>query len=42
MWLASSDQLYIVATSVLSASFDYTYVRLVIYVNKPSSLVDFA
>jgi superfamily II DNA helicase RecQ len=28
--------------SVLSASFDYTYVRLVIHVNKLLSLVDFA
>jgi superfamily II DNA helicase RecQ len=30
------------AISVLSAGFDYTHVRLVIYINKPLSLVDFA
>jgi superfamily II DNA helicase RecQ len=42
MWLASLDQPYIVATSTLSAGFDYAHVRLVIYVNEPSSLVDFA
>ena len=42
MWLASSDQPYIVATSALSAGFDYAHVRLVVHVNEPSSLVDFA
>ncbi|KAH7327565.1 hypothetical protein BKA65DRAFT_555115 [Rhexocercosporidium sp. MPI-PUGE-AT-0058] len=42
MWLASSDQPYIVATSALSAGFDYTYVRLIVHVDEPSSLVDFA
>jgi hypothetical protein len=31
-----------VAISTLSASFDYAYVRLVIYVNKLLFLVDFA
>jgi superfamily II DNA or RNA helicase len=41
-WLASSDQPYIVATSALSAGFDYAHVRLVIHINEPSSLVDFA
>ena len=41
-WLASPDQPYIVATSALSAGFDYAHVRLVIHVNEPSSLVDFA
>jgi superfamily II DNA helicase RecQ len=41
-WLASSEQPYIVATSALSAGFDYAHVRLVIHVNEPSSLVDFA
>jgi hypothetical protein len=41
-WLLSSDQPYIVATSALSAGFDYAHVRLVIHVNEPSSLVDFA
>lgn len=38
----TSDQLYIVTTSALSAGFDYTHVRLVIHINKPDSLVDFA
>jgi superfamily II DNA helicase RecQ len=42
MWLAFSDQPYIVATSALSAGFDYAHVRLVIHVDEPSSLVDFA
>ncbi len=41
-WLYSSDQPYIVATSALSAGFDYAHIRLVIYVNEPSSLIDFA
>ena len=41
-WLHSSDQPYIVATSALSAGFDYAHVRLVIHVNEPSSLIDFA
>ena len=41
-WLLSSDQPYIVATSALSAGFDYAHVRLVIHVDEPSSLVDFA
>jgi superfamily II DNA helicase RecQ len=31
-----------VATSALSAGFDYAYVRLVIYVDEPLSLIDFA
>lgn len=38
----TSDQPYIVTTSALSAGFDYTHVRLVIHINKPDSLVDFA
>ena len=42
VWLASSEQPYIVATSALSAGFDYAHVRLVIHVNEPSSLMDFA
>jgi hypothetical protein len=42
MWLVSPDQPYIVATSALSAGFDYAHVRVVIHVNEPSSLVDFA
>jgi hypothetical protein len=41
-WLHSSDQPYIVATSALSAGFDYAHVRLVIHVDEPSSLIDFA
>jgi hypothetical protein len=41
-WLLSPNQPYIVATSALSAGFDYAHVRLVIHVNEPSSLVDFA
>ena len=41
-WLLSPDQPYIVATSALSAGFDYTHVRLVMHVDEPSSLVDFA
>ena len=42
MWPASSDQPYMVATSALSAGFDYAHVRLVVHVKVPSSLVDFA
>ena len=42
MWPASSDQPYMVATSALSAGFDYAHVRLVVHVKEPSSLVDFA
>jgi hypothetical protein len=42
VWLASSKQPYLVATSALSAGFDYADVRLVIHDNEPSSLVDFA
>jgi superfamily II DNA helicase RecQ len=42
IWLASSDQPYIVAMSALSAGFDYAHVRLVVHVNKLLSLVDFA
>ena len=42
MWLASSDQPYMVATSALSAGFDYAHVCLVVHVREPSSLVDFA
>jgi superfamily II DNA helicase RecQ len=30
------------ATFTLSASFDYAYVRLVIHINEPLFLVDFA
>jgi superfamily II DNA helicase RecQ len=41
-WLACPNQLYLVATSALGASFDYTHVRLVMYVDEPHSLVDFA
>jgi len=41
-WLLSPDQPYMVATSALSAGFDYAHVRLVIHVHEPSSLVDFA
>lgn len=41
-WLASSDQPYLVATSALSAGFDYAHVRLVIHIDEPSSLIDFA
>ncbi len=41
-WLLSPDQPYIVATSALSAGFDYAHVRLVMHVDEPSSLVDFA
>lgn len=41
-WLATSDQPYIVAISALSIGFDYAYVRLVMHINKPDSLVDFA
>lgn len=40
--LTSLEQLYIIATSTLSAGFNYIYIRLVIHVNKPLSLVDFA
>jgi len=41
-WLASADQPYIVATAALSAGFDYAHVRLVVHINEPASLVDFA
>lgn len=41
-WLLSPDQPYIVATSALSAGFDYAHVRLVVHIDEPSSLVDFA
>jgi superfamily II DNA helicase RecQ len=41
-WLAFSGQPYIVAIFTLSAGFDYTYIRLVIHINKPLSLIDFA
>lgn len=41
-WLASSDQPYLVATSALGAGFDYAHVRMVVHVDEPSSLVDFA
>ena len=41
-WLLSLDQSYMIATSALSAGFDYAHVRLVIHVNEPSSLIDFA
>jgi superfamily II DNA or RNA helicase len=41
-WLAGLDQPYIVATSALSAGFDYAHVRLVMHINEPESLVDFA
>ena len=41
-WLATPEQPYIVATLALSAGFDYTHVRLVMHINEPDSLVDFA
>ncbi|HEY0934969.1 MAG TPA: DEAD/DEAH box helicase, partial [Trebonia sp.] len=41
-WLACPDQPYLVATSALSAGFDYAHVRLVMHVGEPHSLVDFA
>lgn len=41
-WLATPEQPYIVATSALSAGFDYAHVRLVMHINEPDSLVDFA
>jgi superfamily II DNA helicase RecQ len=40
-WLRS-DRPYIVATSALSAGFDYPYIRLVFHVDEPYSTVDFA
>ena len=41
-WLNDIDQPYIVATSALSAGFDYRHIRLVMHINEPDSLVDFA
>ncbi|KAJ6438068.1 P-loop containing nucleoside triphosphate hydrolase protein [Purpureocillium lavendulum] len=41
-WLAAPEQPYIVSTSALSAGFDYAHVRLVMHVDEPHSLVDFA
>ncbi|KAK0924951.1 hypothetical protein LTR29_018106 [Friedmanniomyces endolithicus] len=41
-WIKSVDQPYIVATTAFAEGFDYPYVRLVINVNEPESLVLFA
>ena len=41
-WVQSSCQPYIVATTALAEGFDHPYVRLVINVNEPESLVVFA
>jgi superfamily II DNA or RNA helicase len=41
-WLATPAPPYIVATSALSAGFDYAHVRLVLHLNEPDSLVAFA
>ena len=41
-WLTTPKLPYIVATSALSASFDYPHVRLVMHLGEPRSLVDFA
>jgi superfamily II DNA helicase RecQ len=41
-WVQSSCQPYIVATTALAEGFDYPYVRLVVNVNEPESLVVFA
>lgn len=38
----TSDQPYIVIMFTLSAGFDYTHVCLVIHINKPDFLVNFA
>ncbi|KAK0968573.1 hypothetical protein LTR54_018193 [Friedmanniomyces endolithicus] len=38
-WIKSVDQPYIVATTAFAEGFDYPYVRLVINVNEPESLV---
>jgi superfamily II DNA helicase RecQ len=40
-WLACPDQPYLIVTSALSTRFDYTYICLVIYMDKLYSLVDF-
>ncbi|KAL2350398.1 P-loop containing nucleoside triphosphate hydrolase protein, partial [Cryomyces antarcticus] len=41
-WVQSADKPYIVATSALSAGFDHPHVRLVMHINEPDSLIDFA
>ena len=41
-WTSTPEQPYLVATSALSAGFDYAHVRLVMHVGEPNSLVDFA
>jgi Orsellinic acid/F9775 biosynthesis cluster protein D/Helicase conserved C-terminal domain len=41
-WLRDSRQPYIAATSALGAGFDHPSVRVVIHINDPGSMVDFA
>ena len=41
-WISSPDQPYMVATTALGAGFDHPYVRLVMHVNEPDSIIDFA
>jgi superfamily II DNA or RNA helicase len=41
-WIQSAAQPYIVATTAFAEGFDYPYVRLVINVNEPESVVLFA
>jgi superfamily II DNA helicase RecQ len=40
--LCNPSQPYIVATSALRARFDYPHVRMVIHINNPRSIVNFA
>jgi superfamily II DNA helicase RecQ len=41
-WLHTAAQPYIVATTAFAEGFDYPYIRLVINVNEPESMVLFA
>lgn len=41
-WVQSPAQPYIVATTAFAEGFDYPYVRLVVNVNEPESMVTFA
>ncbi|KAJ9654637.1 hypothetical protein H2201_008965 [Coniosporium apollinis] len=41
-WTGSADQPCMVATTALGAGFDYPHIRLVMHVNEPDSIIDFA
>ncbi|ODA81395.1 hypothetical protein RJ55_04360 [Drechmeria coniospora] len=40
-WLDSPDQRVIVATKALGIGFDYPYIRVILYVGAPESIVEF-